>query len=70
MHPKIDALSYHINPFVKQLQTTVFPKDHDVVLASLGNLAFAKAKNAEFKKALQVSVAYAKWRCVGIVGRV
>lgn len=43
------------NFFLTQLQTTVFPKDHDVVLSSLGNLAFAKAKNAEFKKALQVS---------------
>jgi hypothetical protein len=39
-----------------QLLTTVFPKDHEVVLASLGNLAFAKAKNAEIKKAMQVRV--------------
>ena len=48
-----ESSSQQISPRL-QLQTTVFPKDHDVVLTSLGNLAFAKTKNAEFKKALQV----------------
>lgn len=39
-----------------QLQTTSFRKDHDIVVVSLDNLAYAKAKTGDTEKALQVSV--------------
>ena len=32
-----------------------FKKDHNIVLLTLGNIAFAKAKRGEKSKALQVS---------------
>jgi hypothetical protein len=37
-----------------QLQTTSFRQDHDIVLVSLGNMALAKAKCKNYKKASQI----------------
>ena len=43
-----------------QLQTASFRKDHDTILTSLGNIAFAKAKKGETTNALQVRVSLQK----------
>jgi tetratricopeptide (TPR) repeat protein len=37
-----------------QLQTTSFRKDHAIVLVSLGNMALAKAKGEDYRKASQI----------------
>lgn len=47
-------LTYFVYEEALLLQTTVFHKDHDIVLASLTSLALAKAQNNQLKKALQI----------------
>lgn len=47
-------LAYYVYEEALLLQTTIFRKDSDLVLSSLTNLALAKAKNSQVKKALQI----------------
>jgi tetratricopeptide (TPR) repeat protein len=47
-------LAYFVYEEALLLQTTVFRKDHDIVLASLTSLALAKAQNKQLQKALQI----------------
>jgi len=47
-------LAYYVYEEALLLQTTIFRKDSDLVLSSLMNLALAKAKNSQVKKALQI----------------
>jgi tetratricopeptide (TPR) repeat protein len=47
-------LAYFVYEEALLLQTTVFRKDHDIVLAGLTSLALAKAQNKQLKKALQI----------------
>lgn len=47
LHTKLTPHTYFL-----QLQQTAFRKDDPLVLESIGNLAFAKAKNAEVTKAI------------------
>lgn len=47
-------LAYYVYEEALLLQTTIFRKDHDVVLASLTSLSLAKARNHQVTKALQI----------------
>jgi len=47
-------MSFHSYEEALMLQATSFKKDHDIVLLSLGNIAFAKAKKGERTKALKI----------------
>jgi len=47
-------LAYYVYEEALLLQTTIFRKDHEVVLASLTSLALAKARNVQLTKALQI----------------
>lgn len=44
--------------FLRQLQTTAFPKDHDIVLRSLDSIAYARAREGDHQKALQVRISH------------
>jgi len=48
------AMAYYVYEEALLLQTTLFRKDHDIVLASLTNLALAKSKNGQVQQALQI----------------
>ena len=37
-----------------QLQTTAFPKDHDIVLRSLDSIAYARAREGDYEKAIHL----------------
>jgi len=47
-------MSFYAYEEALMLQTSSFKKDHNAVLLSLGNIAFAKAKKGEKSKALQI----------------
>jgi len=47
-------MAFNVYEEALMLQTTLFHQDHDVVLQSLGNVAFAKAKRGEKNNALQI----------------
>jgi tetratricopeptide (TPR) repeat protein len=47
-------LAYYVFEEALLLQTTLFRKDKDIVLESMSNLAIAKAKGGQTKKALQI----------------
>ena len=48
------SLAYYVYEEALLLQTTIFRKDHELVLASLQNLALTRAHDSQNKKALQI----------------
>jgi tetratricopeptide (TPR) repeat protein len=54
----LEQENYHLSFFVNEeallLQTTAFPKDHDIVLRSLDSIAYARAREGDYEKAIHL----------------